>query len=259
MKPHRPVSRRLQRKPLGDCTNTTHQRSSSSSSVKFANPSLTSSLKRLVHQTSLKEKKHTDLVVVDNSKTTAEETAPEPICTSLRPVTRRVSADLRFPAIAPSRPPEPNDVDKSARVRPVTRRASTDLDFPTSAPPPRRENSRSGEGAGGGDKEVAEPNSVYTVRRKASGRKRSKDAASSTSAVANLRLDLISSPGKKTNEKKLKLSKAAPRKRQRTANDEGDNLSNGVSQDYIEKQKAYFAEVDAFELAEEEVSSSDLD
>lgn len=250
MEPHRPVARILQRKPLGDCTNTisrtTKQQSSSSSSVKFANPSLTSSLKRLVHQTSLKEK-HNDLV----------ETASKPLCTSIRPVTRRVSADLRFPAVAPSRPPKRKDVDRSESVstrgRPVTRRVSTDLVFPISAPPPRRQNSRSGEGVsgGGGDKEV------YTVPRKASGRKRSKEAASSSSsAVASLPLDLIPSLGKKTNENKLKLSKAAPRKRQRTANDEVDNLSNGVSQDYIEKQRAYFAEIDAFELAEEERQSS---
>ncbi|KAG2312084.1 hypothetical protein Bca52824_023641 [Brassica carinata] len=50
-------------------------------------------------------------------------------------------------------------------------------------------------GGGFGDKEVAEPYSVYTARRKAaSGRKRSNDAASySSTAVSNLRLDIISS------------------------------------------------------------------
>lgn len=47
---------------------------------------------------------------------------------------------------------------------------------------------------GVGDKEVTEPYSVYTVRRKASGRKRIKDVSSS-SAMPRLRLDLISTPG----------------------------------------------------------------
>ncbi|KAL0730528.1 hypothetical protein Bca4012_026621 [Brassica carinata] len=79
------------------------------------------------------------------------------------------------------------------RARAVTRRTSTELDSPASSPPRRR----SGEGVGGGvgDKEVAEPYSVYTARRKAaSGRKRSNDAASySSTAVSNLRLDTISS------------------------------------------------------------------
>ncbi|KAF3570977.1 hypothetical protein F2Q69_00061962 [Brassica cretica] len=227
MEPHRPIARRLHRKPLGDCTNTvsrtTKQQSSSSSSViKFANPSLTSSLKRLVDQTSLKERNSNDVV---NSSKTSPRFVPKSLSTSLRPVTRRVSADLCFPATTPS----------------------------------RRQNSRSGEGVGGGgDKEVAEPYTVYTARRKASpGRKRSNDAV-----AANLRLDLISSPGKKrrqANENTVKPSKAAPIKRQRTTKHEEDDLASGVSQDYIEKQRAYFAEIDAFELAEEEVSDSDLD
>lgn len=47
--------------------------------------------------------------------------------------------------------------------------------------------------------------------------------------------------------------------RQRTVKHEEDNKARGVSQDYIKQQKDYFAEVDAFELLEEEVSSSDLD
>ncbi|RID47255.1 hypothetical protein BRARA_I03868 [Brassica rapa] len=259
MEPHRPIARRLHRKPLGDCTNTisktTKQQSSSSSSVvKFANPSLTSSLKRLVDQTSLKERNNND--VVDSSKA-----GPETASTSLRAVTRRVSADLIFPATTPSRPSKPKDVEKTeaapTRGRPVTRRVCTDLGFPASAPL-RRQNSRSGEGVGS-EKEVAEPYSVYTSRRKASsGRKRSNHAV-----AANLRLDLISSPaGKKrrqANENTVKPSKLAPIKRQRTTKHEEDDLANGVSQDYIEKQRAYFAEIDAFELAEEEVSDSDLD
>lgn len=34
---------------------------------------------------------------------------------------------------------------------------------------------------------------------------------------------------------------------------------NDLSQDFIEEQKAYFAEVDAFELPEEVVSDSELE
>lgn len=47
--------------------------------------------------------------------------------------------------------------------------------------------------------------------------------------------------------------------RQRTVKHKEDNVAHGASKDYIEQQRAYFAEVDAFELPEEEVSSSDLD
>lgn len=47
--------------------------------------------------------------------------------------------------------------------------------------------------------------------------------------------------------------------RQRTVKREEENLVDAASQAYIEQQKAYFAKIDAFELPEEEVSSSDLD
>ncbi|KFK34865.1 hypothetical protein AALP_AA5G203400 [Arabis alpina] len=265
MEPPRSLGRKIQRKPLADCTNTVSRPntvSSSSSAVKFANPSLTSSLKRLVHQTTLKEKpKH----VVDNSESSIG------IATKSKPETRRISADLGFPAASPSRTRKLVGVDKSklgggsasrsvaTSVRPVTRRMSTDLGFPATVPS-RPLNSISEQGVG--DKDIGAPYSVYTVRRKASGMKRNKDAASS-GAVANLRLDLISSSGKKTRQAKetnpKPLKKVAPRKRQRTVKHEEDNVTHGASQDYIEQQRAYFAEIDAFELPEEEVSSSDLD
>ncbi|KAF8114717.1 hypothetical protein N665_0034s0056 [Sinapis alba] len=257
MEPHRSITGRPNRKPLGDCTNTisrpTQHLSSSSSSVKFANPSLTSSLKRLVDQTSLKEKTRD----VNNSSKVVSGT--QSVSKSVRPVTRRASADLVSPeASTPSPPLKPNDANKpeacaASRLKPVTRRMSADLAFPASAPP----RPRSGEGVG--DKEVTEPYSVYTVRRKASERKRNKDVSSS-SAMPRLRLDLISSsPGKRklqADENKTNCRSVAPKKRQRTVKKQKEDK---VSQEYIEQQKAYFAEVDAFELQEEEVSSSDLD
>ncbi|KAG5379671.1 hypothetical protein IGI04_027513 [Brassica rapa subsp. trilocularis] len=270
MEPHRPLAGRPQRKPLGDCTNTisrTPQLPSSPSSVKFANPSLSSSLKRLVDQTSLKEK--AQVVNISSKAVPGTGNAPK----SVRPVTRRTSADLGSPAATTSSPPsKPDDVGKpdagaASRLRPVTRRMSADLGFPASAPPrPRSGIERRNllirvclvTFLGVGDKDFTEPYSVYTVRRKASGRKRSKDVSSS-SAMPRLRLDLLSSPGKRKlpeDENKTKPSKVAPKKRQRTVK---KHKEDNVDQEYIEQQKAYFAEVDAFELQEEEVSSSDLD
>ncbi|CAH8351162.1 unnamed protein product [Eruca vesicaria subsp. sativa] len=212
MEAHRSLAGILKRKPLGDCTNTvsktTQQTSSSSSTlVKFANPNLTSSLKKLLDQTSPKE----TLEDVNNSKAAGLVVTAS---TSVRPVTHRISNDLGFQAPKPS----------------------------------RRRKSRSGV--------VAE--SYTVVRRKASGEKRNKDASSS-SVLARLRLDNAGKKRHQADKNKPKPSKVAPKKRQRTVKHEEDNVSNGVSQDYIEKQRAYFAEVDAFELAEEEVSSSDLD
>jgi hypothetical protein len=89
---------------------------------------------------------------------------------------------------------------------------SADLASPASAPS-RPQTSRSDMGVS--DKDFTEPWSVYTVRRKASGQKRSKDASSSTSAAARIRLDLSSSSGKKTrqaSENKKKTLKVAPKK-----------------------------------------------
>jgi len=37
---------------------------------------------------------------------------------------------------------------------------------------------------------------------------------------------------------------------------DGDEKKHALPQDYIEQQRAYFAEIDAFELSEEEVGSS---
>ncbi|XP_010516232.1 PREDICTED: uncharacterized protein LOC104791923 [Camelina sativa] len=219
----RSVGGRIQRKPLADCTNIVSRssRQQPSSSLKFANPSLTSSLKRLVDQTTLKEKPK-DVVI--NSETASEKASPSPApATNVRPVTRRMSADLGgSPASAPSRP-------QSSR---------SDL--------------------GVSDTEFAEPWSVYTVRRK-----RNKDASTSpSSAAARMRLDLTSSAGKKTCQadvNKTKPLKMAPKKRQRTVKQENENLVHAATREYIEQQKAYFAEIDAFELPVEDASSSDSD
>ncbi|XP_010427444.1 PREDICTED: uncharacterized protein LOC104712283 [Camelina sativa] len=216
----RSVGGRIPRKPLADCTNIVSRssRQQPSSTLKFANPSLTSSLKRLVDQTTLKEKPK-DVVIT--SETASEKASPSPApATNVRPVTRRMSADLGSPASAPSRP-------QSSR---------SDL--------------------GVSDKESAEPWSVYTVRRK-----RNIDTSPS-SAAARMRLDLTSSAGKKTCQadvNKTKPLKMAPKKRQRTVKQENENLVHAATREYIEQQKAYFAEIDAFELPIEDASSSDSD
>lgn len=38
-----------------------------------------------------------------------------------------------------------------------------------------------------------------------------------------------------------------------------DVANHSLPQDFIEKQRAYFAEIDAFELSEEEASADDLE
>ncbi|CAN8279573.1 unnamed protein product [Cochlearia groenlandica] len=209
------IGGKLQRKPLSDRTNTvsrSSQQSSSSSAttlVKFSNPNLTSSLNRLVDQASLKESS----VDVDKPED-SDGSASLSVATTVKPVPRRISSDLSFPA--PNKP-------------------------------------RSSHGVS--DKKVDDPCEVYTVRRKASCVKRS-NKASSSGALACLRLDLVSSTGYETHSTIYGCSilRKLGSYRHRRVKQEGGNLVHGATQDYIEQQRAYYAEVDAFELSEEEVS-----
>ncbi|WCJ20010.1 hypothetical protein M5689_002275 [Euphorbia peplus] len=71
------------------------------------------------------------------------------------------------------------------------------------------------------------------------------------------------SPALKTRSKRDKMNEAGvsslskscppPRKRQRRTTSKEDAAIHNLPQDFIEQQKAYFAEIDAFELSEEEV------
>lgn len=56
----------------------------------------------------------------------------------------------------------------------------------------------------------------------------------------------------------LSKESTAPRKKKQCAVPAGKDVSmHALPQDFIEKQRAYFAEIDAFELPEEEVDSVD--
>lgn len=55
---------------------------------------------------------------------------------------------------------------------------------------------------------------------------------------------------------KLSKSCTLPSKKKRRQTKE-DGASHALPQDFIEQQRAYFAEIDAFELPEEEVTSVD--
>ncbi|KAH7677757.1 hypothetical protein IHE45_07G104400 [Dioscorea alata] len=52
--------------------------------------------------------------------------------------------------------------------------------------------------------------------------------------------------------------KSAKKQRRKTSKNMDEQVSL-LPKDYVEQQRAYFAEIDAFELPEEEVSTSDLE
>ncbi|KAI5567261.1 hypothetical protein POPTR_013G083700v4 [Populus trichocarpa] len=102
--------------------------------------------------------------------------------------------------------------------------------------------------------EIFEPHSVYTRRQSTEGKRKSKGRASFTPApkteFASYKMNDVgvTHPSK---------SLAVHRKKRRCgALSDGDEKKHALPQDYIEQQRAYFAEIDAFELSEEEVGSS---
>ncbi|KAG6750943.1 hypothetical protein POTOM_045458 [Populus tomentosa] len=102
--------------------------------------------------------------------------------------------------------------------------------------------------------EIFEPHSVYTRRQSTEGKRKSKGRASFTPATktefASYKMNNVGGtcPSK---------SLAVHRKKKRCgALSDGDEKKRALPQDFIEQQRAYFAEIDAFELSEEEVGSS---
>ncbi|BBG98111.1 hypothetical protein Prudu_007435 [Prunus dulcis] len=71
-------------------------------------------------------------------------------------------------------------------------------------------------------------------------------------------LRLVQGKLKEDGHSSLSKESTAPRKKKQCAAPAGKDVSmHALPQDFIEKQRAYFAEIDAFELPEEEVDSVD--
>ncbi|XP_010554703.1 PREDICTED: LOW QUALITY PROTEIN: uncharacterized protein LOC104824352 [Tarenaya hassleriana] len=216
MEADRSLGGRIRRKPLADCTNTVVSRfrrpSSSSFSVtdvKSANPSLASSLNR----------------IIDNT-------------------TNRSSF-------------VPGSVSRG-QVTAVANPSSADPASPTTTPSHSR-NSRSVRDIG--HKEIVEPHSVYT-RRKDSVKRKSKEITALDPVDCPLTNTVFRSRGKthRADENTSKPLTTAREKRQRQGKRNRDGARQTLPQEFIEQQRAYFAEIDAFELPEEEVTStSDLE
>ncbi|KAH7548264.1 hypothetical protein ACOSQ2_032696 [Xanthoceras sorbifolium] len=101
--------------------------------------------------------------------------------------------------------------------------------------------------SGTGEHEVVEPCSVYsrrTDKRKSKGKEVVGSPAISINATGdNNKEDKVTGPPKSSTVHHKKKKK--------------DDPMHAMPQDFIEKQRAYFAEIDAFELPEEEVETID--
>ncbi|EEF41539.1 conserved hypothetical protein [Ricinus communis] len=108
-------------------------------------------------------------------------------------------------------------------------------------------------------REAFEPHSVYSRRQSADKRKGKRKAiAEPMSCFPALKTQFT---GSEMNEREVtSLSKSCVlpyEKKQRQRIPKEDDAKYALPQDFIERQRAYFAEIDAFELPEEEVASID--
>ncbi|XP_061945631.1 uncharacterized protein LOC133669484 [Populus nigra] len=101
--------------------------------------------------------------------------------------------------------------------------------------------------------EIFEPHSVYTRRQSTECKRKSKGRASFTPApkteFASYKMNDV---GVTCPSKSLAVHR---KKRRCRALSDGDEKKHALPQDYIEQQRAYFAEIDAFELSEEEFNA----
>lgn len=149
------------------------------------------------------------------------------------------------------------------KLLPSTNSTTANSDAISSAPPPPQPNlassparlleSSSLHGAGV-DSEVSESGSVYSRRNIANKRKgKGKETAEPLSCPPAVKIRNVRN---KINNGEKSLSKACtapPKKRQRRVNVSDYSLPD----EFIKQQRDYFAEIDAFEMEEEEVESLD--
>eukprot|EP00257_Ricinus_communis_P017319 XP_015575731.1 vitellogenin-2 isoform X1 [Ricinus communis] len=127
---------------------------------------------------------------------------------------------------------------------------------PSRAPKP---SSDKGTASASPSREAFEPHSVYSRRQSADKRKGKRKAiAEPMSCFPALKTQFT---GSEMNEREVtSLSKSCVlpyEKKQRQRIPKEDDAKYALPQDFIERQRAYFAEIDAFELPEEEVASID--
>ncbi|XVF41166.1 hypothetical protein PTKIN_Ptkin01aG0258100 [Pterospermum kingtungense] len=115
--------------------------------------------------------------------------------------------------------------------------------------------------SGIGDCTDFEPRTVYNGRHTAEKRKsKGKEIAEPLSCSFEMRMPELRK--NKDGDGDIELSKSCPmprKKKQRQEKAEVNASKHELPQDFIDKQRAYFAEVDAFELEEEMASADELE
>ncbi|KAJ9175982.1 hypothetical protein P3X46_014477 [Hevea brasiliensis] len=129
------------------------------------------------------------------------------------------------------------------------------VSLPTASTPPRAQKPSSL--AGTPSHKVSEPCSVYSRRLSVDKRKsKGKAVAVPMSCFPAVKTQFARDEMNEGGVAKLSKSCTVPCKKKRCQT-EKDIANYALPQDFIEQQRAYFAEIDAFELSEEEVTSVD--
>ncbi|KAI9157336.1 hypothetical protein LWI28_020831 [Acer negundo] len=104
--------------------------------------------------------------------------------------------------------------------------------------------------SGTNEHEIVEPCSVYSRRRTSDRRKSKGKEVVSSPAISNI--------ATRDNKKEDKVTGPPKSSAVRQKKKKEDDPVYVIPRDFIEKQRAYFAEVDSFELSEEEVDAFEL-
>ncbi|XP_065871788.1 uncharacterized protein [Euphorbia lathyris] len=210
------------RKPFSDCTNT----------VDAVNPSQSSSTSTKNSSSIIK---HSKLISASTSKTSV----------AIKP-----SKTQAEPATGSSTTPSRKGDDKLTKPSAVL--------VPSVSTPPRTLKPSFPEGTA--RREVFEPSSVY-VRRQSAVRiqRKEKEIAVPKSCFPAIKTrskrDRVDEDGVSSLSKSCPVPNRKKRHQTTPTTSKEDVAMHALPQDFIEQQRAYFAEVDAFELSEEEVDA----
>ncbi|KAF3433305.1 hypothetical protein FNV43_RR24407 [Rhamnella rubrinervis] len=103
---------------------------------------------------------------------------------------------------------------------------------------------------------VSEPGSVYSRRPAEKRKTKGKAIAEPLSCILASKTHKFGEKIKEDGASKVSKASSVPhKKKQRHGPSRIDNAKHVLPKDFVEQQRAYFAEIDAFELSEEEVDS----
>ncbi|KAG6602594.1 hypothetical protein SDJN02_07326 [Cucurbita argyrosperma subsp. argyrosperma] len=222
------------RKPLADCTNTVLSSQSSASNLSAAIKPRKRVVKSAVKDVVNNEKEGVSSLASASTSVNLQASNPSSEFLPTQPSSNLPPAESN--PSSDSLPTEPSSSSVPAEVSTPSRF----VDLPSSS----------------GTDRVPEPQSFYSRRHPANRRKSTETAAAPF--IFSTASKILSRGEKRAADSSPSRARTVPyRKRQRGTIYGEDESKIELPREFVEKQKAYFSEVDAFELLVEEAKSSD--